>query len=301
MNWFFIALIGPFLYAIANHTDKYLISKYIDEKDVGPLIIFSALFGVFALPIILIINPDVSDISLFQCLILITIGILVVFSILFYLYALKIDEATFVVPFYQTVPIFGFILAYFILGETLTRTQIFASIAILFGALVLSFDIQNKSIRFKKKVVILMITASLFYAISDVLFKFVAIERGFWISTFWSLVGKVLIGIVFFTFISSYRKQFLNLLKKAKAKILYLNSINETITILADSTSQYAILLAPVVLVLLVNSFQPLFVFIIGIAITLFFPKIGRESMSKSVLIQKSLGICIIVLGSLFL
>ena len=301
MNWFFIALIAPFLYAITNHIDKYLISKYIKEGKVGALIMFSALFGIFALPIILVINPMVLNISLWQIIILVVIGILVVFSILCYLYALELDEATFVVPFYQTIPIFGFILAYFILGEILTKIQILASLSILFGALILSFDIQNKKIRFKKKVVLLMIMASFFYAISDVLFKFIAIERGFWISTFWTLIGKIFIGIIFLIFVSSYRHQFIILFKKVKSKILTLNSINETATTIADSSLQYATLLAPVALVLMINSFQPLFVFVIGIGLTLFFPHINKENTSKNILIQKFLGISIIILGSLFL
>src|SRR3989344_1253284 len=301
MNWFFIALIAPFLYAITNHIDKYLISKYIKEGKVGALIMFSALFGIFALPIILVINPMVLNISLWQIIILVVIGILVVFSILCYLYALELDEATFVVPFYQTIPIFGFILAYFILGEILTKIQILASLFILFGALILSFDIQNQKIRFKKKVVLLMIMASFFYAISDGLFKFIAIERGFWISTFWTLIGKIFIGIIFLIFVSSYRHQFIILFKKVKSKILTLNSINETATIIADSSLQYATLLAPVALVLMINSFQPLFVFVIGIGLTLFFPHINKENTSKNILIQKFLGISIIILGSLFL
>ena len=301
MNWFFIALVAPLLYAISNHTDKYLISKYIHDNKVGALIIFSALFGVFALPIILIINPLVLGVSLGQGIILMIIGVLVVLSILCYLYALQFDEATFVVPFYQMIPIFGFILAYFILGETLTKTQIIASLAILLGALILSFDIEEKKIRFKKKVVLLMSVASFFYAMSDVLFKFVAIERGFWVSTFWTLVGKVLIGIIFLIFISSYRSEFFLLIKEAKGKILALNSMNETLTIVADMTVQYAILLAPVALVLMVNGFQPLFVFVIGLGLTLFFPHISQEKIQKKHLIQKIGAILIMLIGSCFL
>jgi drug/metabolite transporter (DMT)-like permease len=301
MNWFFIALVGPFLYAICNHTDKYLISKYIHENKVGALIIFSALFGIFVLPIIFFINPLVLGVSLGQGVILVIIGILVVLSILCYLYALQIDEATFVVPFYQIIPIFGFVLAYFILGETLTKTQILASLAILVGALILSFDIQDQKIHFKKKVVLLMTLASFLYAVSDVLFKFVAIERGFWVSTFWTLVGKVFIGIIFIIFISSYRHEFFTLLKNAKGRILGLNSMNETLTIVADMTTQYAILLAPVALVLMVNGFQPLFVFIIGLGLTLFFPHISEEKIQKKHLIQKIAAVLIMLAGSCFL
>ena len=195
----------------------------------------------------------------------------------------------------------AFVLAYFILGEILTKTQILASLAILVGALILSFDIQDEKIHFKKRVVLLMLTASFFYAVSDVLFKFVAIERGFWISTFWTLVGKVLIGVIFLIFVSSYRNEFFLLIKKAKGKIILLNSMNETFTIIADSTTQFAILLAPVALVLMVNGFQPLFVFVIGLGLTIFFPHISQEKIQKRHLIQKIGAILVMLVGSCFL
>jgi drug/metabolite transporter (DMT)-like permease len=301
MAWFFIALIAPILYASANHIDKYLISKYLHNVGVGSLIIFSALFSVFAIPIILLINPNVLDLSLWQAVILSLAGVLLVFSVFFYLYALSEDEATFVVPFYQTIPIFAFILAYFILGEILTKNQMIWSLVILLGATILSFDFKDQKIRFKKKVVILMILSSFFYALSDVIYKMVAIERGFWISIFWTMVGKVLIGIIFLIVVRRYREQFFNVIKEARAKIIGLNSLNETLVIFADVTAQYALLLAPVALVLLVGSFQPLFVFLIGIFLTVFFPKISEESITPKILTQKIIGLILTVLGGFML
>jgi hypothetical protein len=53
-----------------------------------------------------------------------------------------------------------------------------------------------------------------------------------------------------------------------------------------------------VALVLLVNSFQPLFVLLFGILLTLVFPHISQESMLKKHLVQKVLGIALIVAGS---
>ena len=40
-------------------------------------------------------------------------------------------RASFVTPFYQTVPIFAYFLAYFILGETITLAQGLGSLAIM--------------------------------------------------------------------------------------------------------------------------------------------------------------------------
>src|SRR5688500_11184068 len=138
MSWFFIALWAPFLLACANHNDKFLLSKYLKEKSVGSIVIFSSLFSGVAIPIVLFIQPDVFDVGIVQGSALVAIGMLSIFSAVLYLYALDIDEASFVTPFYQTVPIFAYVIGYFVLGETITLAQGLGAFVIIAGALVLS-------------------------------------------------------------------------------------------------------------------------------------------------------------------
>ena len=299
MSWFSIALIGPVLYSIANHTDKYVISKYLKNGQVGALIVFSALFSLIAVPIVLFIHPQVFTVSLVQAIALGINAILVVIAVLLYFYALSLDEVSVVVPFYQTIPIFGFILSYFILGETITLIQTCASIIVILGALALSFDLRRKKIRFKTSVVALMLTASLLYAVNSVIFKFIALQDGFWPSTFWGFVGKGVLGLLFLLYVP-YRKQFLKLIKTNRLTIMGLTSMSEGVFIIAESVMQYATLLAPVTLVLLVNAFQPVFVLLIGVILTIIFPKIERESLREKQLLQKIIGIGLIVIGSYF-
>lgn len=301
MTWFIIAVLGSLCYASTNHIDKYLISKYLKNGEVGSLIIFSAIFSIFALPIVYFIYPAVFTVTVLQGIILAVTGMMTVIAILLYLYALSEDEATNVVPFYQTVPIFGFILGYFVLGESITYIQGIASLIIIAGAIILSFDLGNSEIRFKGKVVLYMLSASMLYAISTVLFKLVAIDEGFWLSTFWSLLGKVVLGIIFLAFVPVYRNQFLTVLKSNRIGVLSLNSFNETLTILADGLVGYASLLAPVALVLLAGAFQPMFVLIIGVFLTVFFPKISQESLLRKHLVQKVSAILLIMIGSYFI
>jgi hypothetical protein len=52
------------------------------------------------------IRPDVYDVSLVQRSAVVATGILSVFAVVCYLYALDLDEASFITPFHQTVPIF---------------------------------------------------------------------------------------------------------------------------------------------------------------------------------------------------
>src|SRR5947209_3708626 len=108
MSWFFIALWAPFLLACANHNDKFLLSRYLKKKSIGSILIPSSLFSGVAIPIVLFIHPEVYDVRLIQGIALVATGMSSVFSAVFYLYALDIDEASFVTPFYQTVPIFAY-------------------------------------------------------------------------------------------------------------------------------------------------------------------------------------------------
>jgi hypothetical protein len=161
--------------------------------------------------------------------------------------------------------------------------------------------LERKKIKFKKEVVLLMLTASIFYAINGVIFKLIAINEGFWPSIFWGLAGHLVIGIWFLTFIPKYRRQFFEMLRENKAAVISLNSFSEMLFIVSEALTAYATLLAPVALVLLVNAFQPVFVFIIGIILAIFLPHISQESIERRVLIQKIAGICLVLIGSYFI
>jgi len=192
MSWFFIALWAPFLLACANHNDKFLLSRYVEQKNIGAIVILSSLFSGVAIVIVLFIQPDVYDVSLVQASALVATGMLSVFAAVCYLYALNIDEASFVTPFYQTVPIFAYFLGYFILGETITLAQGLGSFAIIVGALALSFEFGSRGLRFKRNVVALMLAASFLSATNGVIFKLIAVEKGFWVSLFWGFVGQAM-------------------------------------------------------------------------------------------------------------
>src|SRR4029453_8312283 len=98
MSWFFIALCAPFLLACANHNDKFLLSRYLKQKSIGSIVIFSSLLSGVAIPIVLLIQPDVHDVSLIQGAAVTATGMLSVLAVVCYLYALDLDEASFVTP-----------------------------------------------------------------------------------------------------------------------------------------------------------------------------------------------------------
>ena len=61
--WLLFAFSGPILWAISTHIDKYLVDKYFRHSDTAVLMVFTALLGVLALPVIWAFEPKVLQLS----------------------------------------------------------------------------------------------------------------------------------------------------------------------------------------------------------------------------------------------
>jgi drug/metabolite transporter (DMT)-like permease len=302
MTWFLIALIGPVLYALTNFIDKLLLEKYFKNGGVGTLVLISSLISVFVLPFIFLADNTVFSVGYIQILTLAVVGILNVVVIWCYLLALRDEEASIVVVFYQLVPVFGSILGYFILGEILSQIQLIAMAIIIFGTTIISFEIdaENK-FKLRRQTVPLMLVAALAWALESVLFKVVALEENLWRSLFWEHLMMTIVGLLIFMFIRSYRENFLSAIRENSKRILSLNVLNEILYISGNIVVAFAYLLAPIGLVLLTESFQPIFVFMLGIFFTFFFPKVATEKIYAKHILQKVIAICITGLGTYLL
>jgi hypothetical protein len=85
--------------------------------------------------------------------------------------------------------------------------------------------------------------------------------------------------------------------KQQRVGAVGLIAFSRTLFSVSETVTLYAMLLAPVALVLLVNSFQPVFVFALGILLTLFFPCVVRESLDRMKMLQKGVGIGLMLVG----
>ena len=301
MNWFFIALGAPFLWAIVNLADGYLVSKFShkeEEHSSGGLVLFSSLIGILISFLIWIFIPDVFQISNLDKILLFVCGILTIVWISFYLFALEIEETSSVIPWFRVTPIFGYILGYFILGETLTAQQFIGSGIIFFGLILISINFDKEKRKFKHKPILYMLLVCIAIAISGVIFKYVAVENNFWVSSFWEYVGLGISGIFIFLFIPHYRKSFLHMNRTGGRTIFAINIISELMTVSGNLLTNFAFLLAPIAMVLLVESFQPMIVILLTIIGTKFFPNVVKENLTKNILLPKIAAAVIMIIGS---
>ena len=298
MNWFLIALLPPTLWSVTNHIDKYLLAKYFKGGGVGALMVFSSIIGVFLLPIIIFLHPEVLRFDSNSLLIALN-GFLYILAVLPYFYALQKDEASITVPIFQLIPVFSYVLAYLVLGETLTKFQMLGGTFIVAGAIGISLDLsENKKVKFKKEVFWLMFLSSLIFALNFLFFKYFTIQSDFWFTSFWEYIGFAIFATLFMIFIKPYREQFLTVLKTNRVAVLGINGVNEVVNIIAKISFNFASLLTPVTMVWIVNGLQPFFVFLYGVLLTLLFPHISQEDISRKSLYQKILAILVMFIGT---
>jgi len=302
MGWFLITLIAPLLYAATNHIDKILLEKYFKQGGVGTLMITSALLSALALPFLFLADPTMLQVETLHIFVLAGVGALNLLVLWLYFLALKDDEASVVVVFYQLVPVFGYLLGYLVLGEVLTTMQLIAMAIVIFGTTIVSFEVdQENKFTLRKKTIGYMLTASFFWALETVIFKMVAIEESVVRALFWEHLMLVIIGMLLFALVRSYRVHFLAAIRENSKMIIGLNVLNEILFMVATIIFGFAYMLAPIALVLLANSYQPIFALAIGIFLTMFFPKISVEKIHVKHLLQKGFAIVITGIGTYLL
>jgi drug/metabolite transporter (DMT)-like permease len=295
MHWFLLALGAPVLWAISNHIDKYLIGRYARSLGIGALVLFSAAIGMPIALAIPLLGADVLAIGWLPALVMVGSGALFIVSLLPYMYALQHEDASNVVPAFQTIPLFGFILAAAFLGESLTGTQVTGGLLIV-GAAV-AFMLQPGTGTVRVKPLLQMLLASAILATTNLLFKLVAIEASYWVTAFWQYVGYAAAGVALVALVPTYRREFVAAVRTNTSGVLALNAINEIISAVGVLLLAAASLMAPLALVQLVNGLHPVFAFLIGLGITLLVPKLGREDIGRATLLRKAASLAVLLAG----
>ncbi len=308
MKWILLATLAPFLWSVSNIIDEYLISHYYKKRKliqssslVGSLVLFSSLFGIVVCSLVAVFNSAVFDIDTESIKFLILSGVLTVGWIISYLIAIEDAGASAVAPWFQTIPIFGFIFGYIFLGEIPLRLEIIGSVVVIIGAIIVSIDRSGRGVGIKARAVFLMILASLLVALSGSVFKSATIHNDFWTSTFWEYFGITLTGCFIFMFHGDYRREFVAKLRASGVQIIGANLINESVSSVGNIINNFALVLAPVALVYSVNAVQPLIVLGLSVFVTWIWPKLGRENMSKRMIIWKTAGVLLVVLGGILI
>lgn len=298
MTWFIYAIAAPALWAGINHIDKYVVSHYSAHRHPGALVLFSSITSGIAF-ILIGTFADLSHLTVFQALLGMVTGALFVGGYIPYMYALQKDDVSITASLWQMIAPFSYILGVIFLHETVSFSQGASGALIIIGALLLTTNFRQ--FVWNKKLFFLMALASLMLALNTVIFKIIGLQSSFWTISFWEYLGAFIFGIILVTCVPSIRRDFIGFVRDGGQKIVLLNMCAESLNIVARLLSNFAALLAPIALVYAVNGAQPMFILVYSIILTYLFPSIEREKLFGYYLLQKIVGICVIVIGALLL
>jgi len=302
MNWIIFSIIPPFLWAVSNYVDKFLIEKYFKKSAGASLMLLIVSFGLLFAPFIYIFRHGAIHVGIGGLAILFISSCLALVSWILYAKALSEDDVSVVVPLFQLMPVYNYFLGLIFLGEKLSTMQILASVIIVCGSILISLNFEQKKIHFKLKVVLPMLLCTLIFSINVLIIKSVMLKSDFWSVNFWSYLFFGIIAVTLLIATKPWREEVGTAIKRNFSEAIGVSFLNEALDFSATMIYRYAMLMAPIALVsVLANGFQPVFILIMGVILSIFLPRFSGESLAKHHLVQRTVAIFIIFFGTYLL
>lgn len=295
MLWILFAIIANVLFAVSNLFDKFLIEKRV--RDPLALTVFGGWIDLLFTLIIVLIH-GLSITGTLQAGVLLLSGVLVELALIPYFKALSLEDASRISPLFQSMPVFVLLLSSVFLRETLTHRQLLGFLLILSGSFIVSMHKTDAGIFKIRKAFWWVLLASILWALPAVMFKFVVIKQTFWDALALEFFG-VAIGATILFFL--YKTRVLAQIRDIGAGTWSILNINELLYIAGRVSNFYAITLGLVSLVAVLGGTIPLFVFLFGLMLSLWFPGIIKEDITRSSIVTKISSIILVSCGLWFI
>lgn len=284
--WLIIIILAYFLFALVSLADKYIL---IGPPQAKTYAFYVGILGALVLLLIPFVGFSVP--GLLEILFCLLAGALFIFSLLGLYQGLEHFEASRVIPAIGGfLPVFTLILTYFFSGEL---GKISAFIPLVLGSVLISIEPGQKVSFGSLKISV--ITAFLF-SLTFVLSKYVYTMQPFWNGFIWIRIGAFVTAL-FFIFTKEIRKEILKkqFLFDKKTRTIFLT--NQAVGGGAFVLQNWAISLAPLVYLSVINALQGIqYVFLFLLALLFL-----KEGLSKKIIAQKFFAILLIGIGLVIL
>lgn len=291
MNWILLSLIVAFLYAINNIIDKIFINNYIKNPYLASAISYSATFFLFCGISIFKVNVFDADIRIIFFAFI--IGIINSIACILFYFTIQKDEVSRFVLILSFQPAFVIILSFFVLGEFFSNIIYLGLILTLAGSLLISFKKVENKYKINYLLLFLIILTTILFALRSVLIRYVSLDTDIYLINFWIGIAAGLMFIIIYPF---HRPK--NLAEKKGAKALFIADILSAIILF---TLALALKDGPASLVTSLMQVKLVFVFIITLILTKYFPNFLKEEISKKIILQKIMAMSIIIIGTLLI
>jgi uncharacterized membrane protein len=291
-SWVFFALLAPLFWAISNFIDKYSLAEYTNHAH--DFIFFGSQFS-WILFVILAAAFGLPDLSVFW-LVPIALGIFFMAACWMYAKALRVAETSQLVISFKLIPVLTVFLAFLFLGQELSAYDSLAFSFVFIGTVLVSVKKVEGAFRTSEGTTWLMGAIIVWSAI------YVGVDWALTKITFWhyltlEVLGNGIAGTSLF-FIPRIRKDLLESVTTATTGKYFWFALTKSLDFLGQIVIKKAFILGPSAgLVTVVMQVQSAYAIAIGITLTLWFPHIIKEDISKENLGKKMLGAAIMFIG----
>jgi drug/metabolite transporter (DMT)-like permease len=293
-GWVFLALASTVISALINLLDSHLMTQRMPGWRAYVLIC-----DLFTLPVsivMLLVFPLPSGLGVRPLLAVLASTLASSVAVILVLEAMKKEHVSRVSPLTSTSPVFVAALAFIFLGERISWQQGFGIAAVVVGAILISFKWDMKGgAHFHARPVLMLLTAAVFIAISNVTNKYALGYISYWNSaTLIFLISAVLFLAICIR--PSVLREVAGL--KERSLTIGLALANQAVAIVVSILAYWAIQLGPVALASAVFNSKPLFIFIFSALLGRFAPRfLPPEYSSRKVMIIRTSATLVVVGG----
>jgi len=295
--WLLVIVLAYLFFALSSFGDKLVLQGPPKPK---PYTFWSGILNILAIVIIPFVGLTIPTANLFFWIILdaivFVLAIYLGFSAVEYF---EISKVTATIG--ATQPIFIFFISWFFWGYQLLSLSNFSAFLLLFaGSILISFD---KKPELTKQYLKFTFLASLMFSLDYVLLKYIFTNFPFIHGLIWRSIFIALVVLVLLIK-KSNRKEIFEKRNTSNKKLRKTFLATQVAGGTANILQSFAISLAPIAFLPIVNSLRGLqyvFLFIITLFFSIFFPKILKEKINKKIIIRKTVSIFLIVSGLIVL
>lgn len=291
MTWILLAITAHFGWAIVNVADKYFVVNRV--KDPLAYLWWAIVLGSASFAIIPFIDFRLPPPTVLGWLML--GGALYFFGSLFYLQAADTEDITRINIWWGMIPVFTLGIGWITVGETLSPRELSAFAVLLAGAVVASVH-AGKKIWQLSPAFWLMVYAALCYAAYGIILGTVTQSMSFLAAFIWLNITALCCALAMFAF-PAFRRLFRHPRNRVDLKLgiaIFGIAVLDSSAVLLNV---WALSLGPAALVFALEGFQVLFVFILAITISLFNPRLLRESLDKANIALKVIALVLLMAG----
>lgn len=291
--WLFITILAYFFFALTSLGDKVILAGPPKPK---LYIFYVGILNIFLVFLIPFVQLGIPDNRTFVWIILEAIVYLLGMYTMFV--AVEKFEISRVMPVVGALqPLLILLLVWIFWGtQIMTGANLLAFILLFLGSIVISV---NNKFKVSWHYLSLLLFAAFMFSLDYIFSKLVFLDQPFLQGFIWMRIFSFLF-VFLLLFDRELRKELFtkknNLDKKTGSIFLLTQSSGAAATILQS----FAISLVPVAYLAIANSLrgvQYIFIFIITLFVSYFFPSIVKEDISQKVVIQKIIAILLIVAG----